>query len=504
MTILGSNTVKIADGAGGIIGDCSSFTNYMMTISKCCVTGNYTIGQDISGLAGSGGICGASCISTTITNCYTTGHLASNDNVANGHGGLVGPLFSGTISNCFTTGNDNGSNSYAGNSLIVGSTNGDVTISNCYSVGLIGNLSSGILTVDSGSPAIFINNCYSTGNMGNYAGGICYMKSGVTGPTTILNCYSTGTLTSSTAGGIIGIDKDSPPLSSSIILRYCYALDAVGIGSVTGTYFAYDIYSRLPSDITKQLISQGASGNTEFLSSTGTSTLGFGGGTWGTPITNGYLINSITVNSISYSNIWLTNTNQVPPQVSETPYYLNVFVSSPWIAHTSNTDTSGFFVLVCYKKGTRILTNDGYVLIEELKINDIIPIFGDIKKYHCVTMYDESKNATIEWIGKCTIYNIKEKDYPICIKKNGISENVPENDLFVSQSHLIKYGEGFFKAIKLLKRLDENAFIDRQYDTLEYYHIATNGHHVIKCENVFSETLGDIGKRKTFLKNNIV
>lgn len=497
VTINGTNTVQIADNAGGIVGDCSSSNNYTINIDTCSVTGNYTIGQNLSG-NGSGGICGTNCINATITNCYTTGNLNDCNIINNGNGGITGPLFGGTVSNCFSTGQDGSSGNYPGNAFIVGSTNQNVTIVNCYSTGNIGKKSAGIVCVDSGSPTITVINCYSTGTINSYAGGICYDK--VTNASiNIYNCYSTGNMSDSTAGGIIAVDMNSPPSSNLIVLQYCYALSATSLGTESGPSSGFYKYTHESPDATKQIISQGAS-STSYVSPDSSNSIGFeSGGSWSTPIASGYLVNNITVNAITYSNIWLTNSDQIPPQNSETPYYLKVFTSSPWIAHTSNTDSSGFFVLICYLKGTKILTDLGYIPIEKLKIGDTVKTYGNIRRNIPTKIYSEPIDEKIVWIGKFKVFSSNKHDFPICFKKNSISFGVPCDDLYVSQNHLIKYGDNYIKAKKAIKKLNKNIFIYDALEEIEYYHIATNGHKIIKCENVLSESLGNIKNQKKFI-----
>ena len=157
--------------------------------------------------------------------------------------------------------------------------------------------------------------------------------------------------------------------------------------------------------------------------------------------------------------------------------------------------------MVCYLKGTKVLTNLGYTLIEQLKTGDTIKIFGSISKIQKnITNYSEPIEEKITWIGKSKIVNPAQSDFPVCIKKDAIAPNVPCIDLRVSQNHMINYNGKYVKVSKLLNKFSKKKiFIDNKCEDLEYYHIITSKHKIINCNGILSETLGDINKINGFV-----
>lgn len=310
---------------GGLFEEADGSMAYNLTISLCSVEGNsFSLGRL------SGGICGYG-IYATITNCYCKGGNMTAD-----YGGYIcGGYYMGPyISNCFSTGDI--SNSGGG---IVGYSIVDLTIVNCYSLGNIDQSAGIIHTIDSGVFKIY--NCYSTGNIINGGAGIVYLTD--SGTVTLKNCYSLGTLTNSY--GLIYQIKNCNVVN-------CYSLGAIGTSAGTNECFGSDL------------------GSNNILS------IGSGsGGSWNgnTILSNNYLINDFTDGSTTYSNIWSSSNGTSPPPSSYTePFLLTVFTTYPW-SHTGYNSSESFdFTIVCIVKGASILTDKGYINIENLKINDKI------------------------------------------------------------------------------------------------------------------------------------
>ena len=152
----------------------------------------------------SGGLVGSG-ISSTITNCYSTGNVTTQGT----SGGLVGSGNSSTITNCYSSSNVTGQRNSGG---LVGSGRNS-TITNCYSTGnvddvvMAGSQRSRVGGLVGNGDSSTITNSYSTGDVsatsgilfGSFVGGLV----GTGKNSTIMNSYSTGNV--SAEGGVFGL-----------------------------------------------------------------------------------------------------------------------------------------------------------------------------------------------------------------------------------------------------------------------------------------------------------
>jgi hypothetical protein len=101
----------------------------------------------------------------------------------------------------------------------------------------------------------------------------------------------------------------------------------------------------------------------------------------------------------------------------------------------------GGAAIVCYLRGTRILTTEGERRIEDLKIGDAV-----------LTLSGESK--PIKWIGRQQFKKSTAcwpKDFePIRISRSAIAEEIPHRDLYVSPMHALYIDEVLIPAKHLV------------------------------------------------------
>ena len=176
--------------AGGLVG-----VTEVSDISDC------SNASAVSGTQNAGGIVGYIYSSTTITNCYNTGTVRTNQRYA---GGIVGQIAQieqsergSAIRACHNTGSISGTwNGNVGG--VVGKAQ-SATIINCYNTGTVSgdNLIGGVA-----GEASNIIACYNTGivsGAGNNVGGVAGEAS------TITACYNTGTVSgANNVGGVAG------------------------------------------------------------------------------------------------------------------------------------------------------------------------------------------------------------------------------------------------------------------------------------------------------------
>lgn len=195
-----------------------------------------------------------------------------------------------------------------------------------------------------------------------------------------------------------------------------------------------------------------------------------------------FYVNLSIPKSVKYSYVTpsIANSSNNPPKQSQYVYNIYYFGEPPIIPSAP-----------CFVKGTQILTNKGYVNIENLKNGDIVMAFVDGK-------YVEK---SIKWIGKFNqkttgIYNLYSS--PIRIKKSAISDDVPNQDLLVSPIHSILFDHLLIQAIQLVNGI--SIYQDTTFLDVNYYHIKLDAHYIINANGVLTESYFDVFKadRDTF------
>lgn len=126
---------------------------------------------------------------------------------------------------------------------------------------------------------------------------------------------------------------------------------------------------------------------------------------------------------------------------------------------------------ICFKKGTRILTDAGYKNVELLNKGDLV-----------VTKKGPTEiDDVISYIGKKDIVPL------YCLKKNRLSLGVPENDLFMSTTHAFKHNN---KWLHMGCASNHGLTTEVDEDDIPYFHIVTSDYfsHTLQAEGVEVET----------------
>ena len=141
--------------------------------------------------------------------------------------------------------------------------------------------------------------------------------------------------------------------------------------------------------------------------------------------------------------------------------------------------------VACFMKGTKILTINGYKLVENITLQDKL-----ICNNGSILPIENLKKSIVKSSTKTNPYLIPKGKY------NAIE------DLYVSKNHSI-YIKGFFVPVKKIKGLKQ-VILEQEF--IEYYHIITNNifSDIIIANGVEVETYFDINKLtfKTFKKYN--
>ena len=160
----------------------------------------------------------------------------------------------------------------------------------------------------------------------------------------------------------------------------------------------------------------------------------------------------------------------------------------------------------CYRKGTRILTYNGYKKIEDLKPRDQIVTVSKISNINNEIFFIEKENGKnnfkteikhIIGIGSFKVEKTNENTAPICIKKGAVKENCPENDLYVSPEHIVLFPEKLDKAKNFIND-SKTVYQDFLLRNIDYYHIELEQHCLIVAENMFAESFVTNGDKSMF------
>jgi len=176
--------------------------------------------------------------------------------------------------------------------------------------------------------------------------------------------------------------------------------------------------------------------------------------------------------------------------------YWNKFDAS---TKTTFTSTGGIdhidseAVTVCYVKGTLVLTGNGLVAVESLKVGDLInTISGNFKP--------------LVWLGfntiNCALQKNQDHAYPVRIAQHAFGYNLPSQDLYVSPLHSIYVSGVMIPAIHLVNDLTITQ--DRKETFVTYYHLELPQHDVIYANDLPAETYLDTSpENRNFFKTQI-
>lgn len=145
--------------------------------------------------------------------------------------------------------------------------------------------------------------------------------------------------------------------------------------------------------------------------------------------------------------------------------------------------------IVCFTRGTRIITPRGPVAVEDLKVGDLV-------------MTKDNGPQPVRWIGSRRLTQATLRDNPnlkpIRIAKNALGRGLPESDLIVSPQHRIllrsKVAERMFGTSEVLvaaKKLLTMRGIEvvENTDSVEYFHFLCDRHELVWSEGTVTETL---------------
>lgn len=167
---------------------------------------------------------------------------------------------------------------------------------------------------------------------------------------------------------------------------------------------------------------------------------------------------------------------------------------NPELAAMIQADPDSFFVggefvaPVCFLGGTMIETENGEVAVQDIQVGDRVR--------------GRSGMREVRWVGyrhdwTHHIPQAKIEDFwPILVRKDAVSENVPSKDIRVSPWHHL-YVDGLLVRAKDLVN-GATILADKSLKRISYYHIELDQFDVIRAHGIYSESYTDGGNRDFF------
>jgi hypothetical protein len=154
--------------------------------------------------------------------------------------------------------------------------------------------------------------------------------------------------------------------------------------------------------------------------------------------------------------------------------------------HVTNAGGNATLAVVCYARGTQILTPHGEVPIERLKPGQLV-----------VTASGETQ--PIVWVGRrkvdCARHPEPHLAQPVRIKAGSFGRARPHRDLLVSPAHAI-YDEGVLIPARFL--INGRNVVQEDVATVEYFHIELARHDLVLAEGLPAETYLENNDRDRF------
>ena len=147
---------------------------------------------------------------------------------------------------------------------------------------------------------------------------------------------------------------------------------------------------------------------------------------------------------------------------------------------------------ICYLRGTHILTETGEVLVENLKIGDVV-------------VTPSGAQRPVRWIG-CRYFDLTrhpapERVQPIRIRADAFAAGVPHRDLLLSPDHAV-LRDGVLVPARLLVN-GASIVRETQCGAFTYYHVELDSHDILLAENLQAESYLDTGNRGMFQNGNL-
>ena len=140
--------------------------------------------------------------------------------------------------------------------------------------------------------------------------------------------------------------------------------------------------------------------------------------------------------------------------------------------------------VICYFKGTQILTENGYVSVESISKGDKIQTFGDIKSQSEIVPGTNLKTCIS--VQKRKVTAPSKNTGLICFNAGSLEDGLPTHNLYVSPNHGMVVKNNLVAAKDLVD--GTSVFHELSCVDIDYYHVEVEGHSCIKANGALSES----------------
>ena len=231
------------------------------------------------------------------------------------------------------------------------------------------------------------------------------------------------------------------------------------------------------------------------LSGTITNTSTNGNGSFSLTAANGSVTNYFVLGSSSDSqNLVFQAYNPSTGATTGQTYLLSDSGTAPSGSVSFNSN-NGYLKPTCFLAGTMILTPTGERAVEEFEVGDIV-------------LNAERKACPIIWVGRRDYdretYIQPNRIFPVLVRKDALSDNVPSRDTFLSDGHALVF-EDAEKIMVAVHELINGSTIQRvEADRVSYWHIELSSHDVIIANGIPAETFLNVDNRGSFQTVDVV
>ncbi len=211
--------------------------------------------------------------------------------------------------------------------------------------------------------------------------------------------------------------------------------------------------------------------------------------------------NEIAPPSFAFSESGRNATVQIFRETATGPVLVaGLSFDDPKHAYTKASLTTGGFVLsesnaingyvltntavACFAQGTRILTPEGEIPVEQLQVGGkVVSAFGGA--------------VEIVWLGHRHVAAATHADpadvWPIRIRANALAQGVPVRDVLLSPEHAVQVNDVLVPARLLV---NGTSIVQEPIDAITYWHVELPQHDVVFADGLPAESYLDTGNRR--------
>ncbi len=143
--------------------------------------------------------------------------------------------------------------------------------------------------------------------------------------------------------------------------------------------------------------------------------------------------------------------------------------------------------VICYVKGTRILTKDGYKNIEDIIVGDDVRVYAKIKDGEVTNRITDESTLKVTFNGYFTISYFNNENIPVTFEAGSLEQNIPSEKVSLSPWHKVLFNNKLFLAENLIN--NKTIYQSKDHESVTYYHIELEEHSIINAGGLFGETL---------------